>query len=160
MAQEQCPAFSPWPWPRRQCLNRRLQTMNNGLRDASESAVNWLVVTEERAPEREVWLGHRGTEVGGRWSRLSGVWPLGRSSGPVQLSGRTCRTRPRSGAAQTAGTRAVPRAKAREHAQTRGDSRPPGGPRGGGGDVLPPGVRRLEAQRRARSGRAGSTLVR
>lgn len=33
-----------------------------------------MVVTEERAPEREVWLEHRGTEVGGRWSRPSGVW--------------------------------------------------------------------------------------
>lgn len=32
-------------------------------------------------------------------------WPLGRSSGPVRLSGRTCGTRSRSGAAPTAGTR-------------------------------------------------------
>lgn len=35
-------------------------------------------------------------------------WPLGRSSGPVRLSGRTCGTRSHSGAAPTAGTRDHP----------------------------------------------------
>lgn len=74
MGQERCPAFLPWPWAGRQCLNRGLQTVNNAFGEASELAVNWMVVTEERAPEREVWLEHRGTEVGGRWSRPSGVW--------------------------------------------------------------------------------------
>lgn len=167
MGQERCPAFLPWPWAGRQCLNRGLQTVNNAFGEASESAVNWMVVTEERAPEKEVWLEHRGTEVGGRWSRPSGVW-LQSNPGPwvgprdpsSSQEGRAG-LGPIRGQHRQRGRATVLRARAREHAQTRGDGRPPGGPRGGGGDVLPPGVHRPEAQRRAGSGRAGrSTFAR